>query len=81
MNVNKIEQNCLLVNCKVCFHRWCGVTMESLGALIVFFAALFAVLGRGTSVNASTAGLSVTYALQVRNRNLSNSLEIFNKIV
>ena len=43
-------------------YRWLGVNLEMVGNLIVLFAALFAVTG---SVDAGTAGLSVTYALQV----------------
>ncbi len=46
------------------FFRWLGVLMEIIGALCVFFAALFAVLNRD-SISSGLAALSVTYALQV----------------
>jgi len=45
-------------------YRWCSVCMESLGAIIVFFSALFAVLQEG-AISPSLAGLAVSYALQV----------------
>ena len=38
--------------------------LETIGNIVVFFAALFAVLGRDT-LNAGLVGLSVSYALQV----------------
>uniref|UniRef100_A0A1B6H685 ABC-type glutathione-S-conjugate transporter n=1 Tax=Homalodisca liturata TaxID=320908 RepID=A0A1B6H685_9HEMI len=44
--------------------RWLAVRLESVGNLIVFFSALFAVLYRG-SLDAGLAGISITYALQV----------------
>ncbi|XKL66877.1 hypothetical protein PGB90_010297 [Kerria lacca] len=45
-------------------QRWIGLRLDMLGNFIIFFAALFAVLGRGV-VNAGIISLSVTYALQV----------------
>lgn len=45
-------------------QRWLGVWMEVIGALIVFFAALFAVLNRD-NLSPGMVGLSITYALQV----------------
>lgn len=38
--------------------------LETVGNLIIFFAALFSVLGQG-STTAGLVGLSVSYALQV----------------
>ncbi|KAG0285920.1 hypothetical protein BGZ96_009897 [Linnemannia gamsii] len=48
-------------------NRWLKVRLEVLGAVIVFDAALLAVLNRGsTSVGAaSLAGLSLTYAMNI----------------
>lgn len=46
-------------------HRWLGIRLECLGNCIVFFSALFAVIGR-SSISPGTVGLSMSYALQVR---------------
>eukprot|EP00466_Bigelowiella_natans_P000728 jgi/Bigna1/74416/fgenesh1_pg.29_\ len=45
-------------------NRWLAVRLEFVGTLIITFAALFAVLGRG-SINAAFAALSISYALNV----------------
>jgi len=45
-------------------YRWLGFRLEVLGAFIIFSAAVFAVLSRG-SVSGGIVGLSITYALQV----------------
>lgn len=47
------------------FDRWLAIQLDVVGNAIVFFAALFAVLGRETGVDAAEAALSVSYALQV----------------
>lgn len=44
--------------------RWLGVRLESIGALVLLFAALFAVLARDT-ISSELVGLSITYALQI----------------
>ncbi|EMP33026.1 Multidrug resistance-associated protein 1 [Chelonia mydas] len=66
-----IRQNKEVVNENlVCFYnnvisnRWLAVRLEFLGNLMVFFAALFAVLA-GNTVNSSTVGLSISYALNI----------------
>jgi hypothetical protein len=46
--------------------RWLAVRLETVGTLIVFFAALLAVLGKG-AISPGLVGLSITYALQVGN--------------
>uniref|UniRef100_A0ABM0MB34 Canalicular multispecific organic anion transporter 2-like n=1 Tax=Saccoglossus kowalevskii TaxID=10224 RepID=A0ABM0MB34_SACKO len=50
----------------VCFlsHRWLALRLEFVGNCVVFFAALFAVIGR-ESLNPGIVGLSITYALQI----------------
>ena len=45
-------------------YRWLAIRLELVGNLIVFFAALFAVLARG-KINPATVGLSLSYALSV----------------
>nr|CAD7403901.1 unnamed protein product [Timema cristinae] len=45
-------------------NRWLAVRLEMIGNCIIFFASLFAVLGRET-MNPGTVGLSISYALQI----------------
>ena len=47
------------------FLRWLAVSLDFIASCIVLFAGLFAVLERDT-ISAGLAGLSVSYALQVR---------------
>ncbi|CAB3223730.1 unnamed protein product [Arctia plantaginis] len=44
--------------------RWLGVRLQVVGSLIIFFAALFAVIGRDT-ISPGLAGLSVSYTLEI----------------
>ena len=44
--------------------RWLGFRLEILGGLVVFAAAVFAVVGRNT-ISGGIVGLSISYALQV----------------
>ncbi|GAB6030102.1 Multidrug resistance-associated protein 1 [Chamberlinius hualienensis] len=45
-------------------NRWIGMRLELIGNLLVFCAALFAVLGRST-LNPGIVGLTVSYALSI----------------
>jgi ATP-binding cassette subfamily C (CFTR/MRP) protein 1 len=45
-------------------QRWLGIRLELIGAFIIFFAAIFVVVARG-SIEPGTAGLALSYALQV----------------
>lgn len=45
-------------------NRWLGLRLEIVGTLVVFGAAFFAVIEKGT-LDASLVGLSITYALQL----------------
>ncbi|KAG8290821.1 Canalicular multispecific organic anion transporter 1, variant 2 [Homalodisca vitripennis] len=55
---------------QVCYYpslvsnRWLGIRLETIGNIIIFFAALFAVLERDT-LDPGIVGLSISYALQI----------------
>jgi ABC-type multidrug transport system fused ATPase/permease subunit len=44
--------------------RWLGVQLQSVGAIIIFAASIFAVIAKDT-ISPSIVALSLTYALQV----------------
>ncbi|CAH2234392.1 jg21196 [Pararge aegeria aegeria] len=56
------NQSCYYPSCIA--NRWLAVRLEMMGNLIIFFAALFCVLGRDT-ISPGLVGLSVSYALQI----------------
>ncbi|XP_055636693.1 multidrug resistance-associated protein 1-like isoform X2 [Toxorhynchites rutilus septentrionalis] len=45
-------------------NRWLALRLEIVGSFVVLFAALFAVLAKG-SIGPATVGLSISYALQI----------------
>ena len=63
-NESRIDRN------QVCYYpsyvssRWLSVRLETIGNLILAFAALFAVLSKGT-IDPGAVGLSLSYALNV----------------
>ncbi|XP_049823783.1 multidrug resistance-associated protein 1 isoform X8 [Aethina tumida] len=59
----KVDQNQVCYYPSIISDRWLAVRLEMIGNLIIFFAALFAVLGKDTLPG--LVGLSVTYALQI----------------
>ncbi len=61
---------------KLFTSRWLGFWLDSLGAFIVFFAALFAVAERG-NITGGLAGVALTYAMQVRSLNICEGLYEF----
>ena len=46
-------------------HRLLGVLLNAMGAFIVFFTTVFTVLQKDM-ISAGLAGVSITYAMQVR---------------
>ncbi|EDO36474.1 predicted protein [Nematostella vectensis] len=63
-NYYKVDENQLAYYPLVVSNRWLGLRLEFVGNLIIFFAALFAVVGRD-SIESALVGMSITYALQI----------------
>ncbi|XP_026080611.1 canalicular multispecific organic anion transporter 1-like isoform X1 [Carassius auratus] len=63
-NEDTIDENLKSVYPWIVSNRWLAMRLESLGNLVVFFAALFAVISRD-SLNSGLVGLSISYALNV----------------
>ncbi|KAM8924619.1 ATP-binding cassette sub-family C member 2 [Pelodytes ibericus] len=63
-NEDTIDINQKTVYSWIVSNRWLAIRLEFVGNLTVFFAALFAVLARGT-VDSGTVGLSISSALNV----------------
>uniref|UniRef100_A0A6B2KWK1 Uncharacterized protein n=1 Tax=Arcella intermedia TaxID=1963864 RepID=A0A6B2KWK1_9EUKA len=62
--LNRVETNQKAYFAWQSCNRWLGIRLEFVGTVVVFFAALFAVLQRA-QVNASLAALSLTYSLKL----------------
>nr|CAD7452939.1 unnamed protein product [Timema tahoe] len=60
----RVDVNQMAIFPAVVCGSWLSIRLEMISGIIVFFAALFAVLGRET-MNPGLVGLSVSYALQV----------------
>ncbi|KAI7805399.1 canalicular multispecific organic anion transporter 1 isoform X1 [Triplophysa rosa] len=63
-NERTIDENLKSVYPWIVSNRWLAMRLESLGNLVVFFAALFAVISRD-SLESGLVGLSISYALNV----------------
>ncbi|XP_069836112.1 ATP-binding cassette sub-family C member 2-like [Dendropsophus ebraccatus] len=63
-NEDTIDLNQKSVYPWIVSNRWLAIRLEFVGNLTVFFAALFAVLARGT-VDGGTVGLSISSALNI----------------
>lgn len=60
----KVDFNQVCYYPSIIANRWLAIRLEMVGNMIIFFAALFAVLGRDT-MSPGLVGLSISYALQV----------------
>ncbi|KAM4699578.1 multidrug resistance-associated protein 1-like [Discoglossus pictus] len=63
-NKDVVNENLVCYYNNVISNRWLAVRLEFLGNLMVFFAALFAVL-REDKMDSGVVGLSITYALNI----------------
>ena len=63
-NMEKVETNVQCNYYNFCSNRWLAVRIETLGSVIIFFAALFAILSRDT-LSTGKAGLSISYAMMI----------------
>ncbi|XP_051945451.1 canalicular multispecific organic anion transporter 1 isoform X1 [Xyrauchen texanus] len=63
-NEDTIDGNLKSVYPWIVSNRWLAMRLESLGNLVVFFSALFAVISRD-SLDSGLVGLSISYALNV----------------
>ncbi|XP_056384892.1 ATP-binding cassette sub-family C member 2 [Hyla sarda] len=63
-NEDTLDLNQKSVYSWIVSNRWLAIRLEFVGNLTVFFAALFAVLARGT-VDSGTVGLSISAALNI----------------
>ncbi|KAL3972078.1 ATP-binding cassette, subfamily C (CFTR/MRP), member 2 [Sarotherodon galilaeus] len=59
-----IDENLKSIYLRIVSDRWLAMRLEFVGNLVVFFAALFAVISRD-SIDSNVVGLSVSYALSV----------------
>lgn len=60
----RVDHNQRMTYPSIIAARWLAVRLEIVGAVVVLFACLFAVLARDT-INPATVGLSISYALQI----------------
>ena len=60
----KVDGNVRCNYYNYCSNRWLAIRIETLGNIIIFFAALFAILDR-ENLTPGKAGLSISYAMQI----------------
>ncbi|XP_030839751.1 ATP-binding cassette, sub-family C (CFTR/MRP), member 1 isoform X4 [Strongylocentrotus purpuratus] len=63
-NEQLIDNNHITYYPNIISNRWLALRLECVGNCIVFFAALFAVIGR-SNLSSGIVGLSISYALQI----------------
>ncbi|XP_054264491.1 ATP-binding cassette sub-family C member 3-like [Macrosteles quadrilineatus] len=61
---DRVDANQVCLYPSLVSNRWLGIRLETVGNILIFFAALFAVLGRD-KLDAGLVGLSISYALQI----------------
>ena len=61
---NRVDSNVRCNYYNYCSNRWLAIRIETLGNIIIFFAALFAIIDR-ENLTPGKAGLSISYAMQV----------------
>ena len=61
---NRVDTNQICYYPSIIANRWLSVRLETVGNLVVLFAALFAVIGR-ENLDPGLVGLSISYALNV----------------
>ncbi|XP_032409131.1 canalicular multispecific organic anion transporter 1-like isoform X2 [Xiphophorus hellerii] len=59
-----IDENLKTIFLRIMSNRWLAIRLQFLGNLVVFFAAIFAVISR-SSIDSGLVGLSISYALNV----------------
>ncbi|RUS82898.1 hypothetical protein EGW08_009321 [Elysia chlorotica] len=60
----KVDNNQICYYPSIVANRWLAIRLEVVGNLIIFFASLFAVMGR-EDLSPGIVGLSITYAMNV----------------
>ncbi|XP_076819725.1 multidrug resistance-associated protein 1-like isoform X2 [Clavelina lepadiformis] len=65
-NELKVDSNLMAHYPNIVSNRWLALRLQIVGNLIVFFAAIFAVVEKG-HIEAAIVGLSISYAMQVTN--------------
>ncbi|KAG8328053.1 Canalicular multispecific organic anion transporter 1 [Homalodisca vitripennis] len=61
---DRVDANQVCLYPSIVSNRWLSVRLETVGNVLIFFAALFAVLGRD-ELDSGIVGLSISYALQI----------------
>ena len=61
---NRVDANVRCNYYNYCSNRWLAIRIETLGNVIIFFAALFCIIDRD-NLTPGKAGLSISYAMQV----------------
>nr|KAG5713488.1 hypothetical protein BaRGS_025036 [Batillaria attramentaria] len=77
---NKVDENQVCYYPSIVSNRWLAIRLEFVGNCIIFFASLFAVLGR-EHLSPGIVGLSVSYAMNTLNWMVRMTCELETNIV